>query len=325
MKFIITIDTEEDNWGRFADSKLTTENIERIPYLQDIFDELSVIPTYLVTYPVATDKTSIKILRKILHGGRCELGTHCHPWNTPPFEEEENAKNSMLCNLPAKLQLTKLKNLHTVIKDNFGITPIIFRAGRWAFNEVVLGNLYHLGYRIDTSVTPFVDWSQSHGPDYTKFGCEPFFCSPGDSINKDPNAQILELPTTIGFIPRSKIFTRFVNKLISRYNNQTEWKRFLTRIKLTEIIWLSPEESDSTRVTDLIENSITNGLKIFNMVFHSTSLLHGLTPFVKHKHEEEMFLGKIRKILLFMKDNGILSINPSDIIEDYLEAPALTL
>ena len=65
----------------------------------------------------------------------------------------------------------------------------------------------------------------------------------------------------------------------------------------------------------LIKNLIINGLEILNVVFHSTTLHHGLTPFVKYKYEEELFLDKIKKILLFMKNHGIISITPSDMIK----------
>ena len=41
----------------------TLNNIRRIPRLQDLFDKYGMLPTYLVTYPVASDEESVKILR----------------------------------------------------------------------------------------------------------------------------------------------------------------------------------------------------------------------------------------------------------------------
>ena len=121
MKFIVTIDTEEDNWDKYSRSDNPVENLKKIIPLQKIFDRYGVRPTYLISYPVATDPGCIEILKCILDQGRCEIGTHCHPWNTPPFDEEINEHNSMLSNLPESLVLQKLQSLHEVICQNFGV------------------------------------------------------------------------------------------------------------------------------------------------------------------------------------------------------------
>ena len=104
MKLIVTIDTEEDNWGSYNPTGNTVENIGYIRELQELFDKYDVKPTYLLTYPVATDDNSVSLLRGVMERGGCEIGTHCHPWNTPPFKEQTGPKNSMLCNLPSNLQ-----------------------------------------------------------------------------------------------------------------------------------------------------------------------------------------------------------------------------
>jgi hypothetical protein len=89
MNFIITIDTEEDDWGSFNTTGQSLRNIEQIPRLQSLFDEYKVRPTYVITYPVATDKTTLGILKRIAEDDKCEIGVHCHPWNTPPFMEKK--------------------------------------------------------------------------------------------------------------------------------------------------------------------------------------------------------------------------------------------
>ncbi|MGH7411514.1 MAG: polysaccharide deacetylase family protein, partial [Candidatus Methylomirabilis sp.] len=134
MKLVVTIDTEEDNWGNFAASRSSLGNIERIPALQELFDHFAVTPTYLITYPVATDERAVSVLRAILQRGRCEIGAHCHPWNTPPLEEQASGPNSMLCNLPGDLQYAKMKSLHETIRRHFGVAPLSFRSGRFGYN-----------------------------------------------------------------------------------------------------------------------------------------------------------------------------------------------
>lgn len=81
----ITIDTEEDEWGNFSNQDPQLRNIYNIPMLQDIFNKYNAVPTYLINYPVATSMDSVKILKNIYDEEKCEIGTHCHPWNTPPI------------------------------------------------------------------------------------------------------------------------------------------------------------------------------------------------------------------------------------------------
>jgi len=188
MKLIITIDTEEDGWEDYNPTGNTVSNISQIPLLQELFDEFNVKPTYLITHPVATDEKAVSILKGIMETGRCEIGSHCHPWNTPPFEEDNNGKNSMLCNLPSELQYKKMSSLHNTITENFGIEPVSFRSGRWGYGRDVAANLQRLGYRIDTSIIAYTDWTDSHGPDFSEIPPEPFRFSIEDIYRESPTA-----------------------------------------------------------------------------------------------------------------------------------------
>ncbi|NGZ99290.1 MAG: hypothetical protein CV089_24810, partial [Nitrospira sp. WS110] len=131
MKLVVTVDVEEDQWGITPPRYATVHNVRRLPTLQRLLNEFGIIPTYLLTYPVAMDQHAVAILREIMEGGGCEIGMHCHPWNTPPYEESLNKHNSMLCNLPRTLQFEKLQRLHEAIQNRFDMTPIAFRSGRW--------------------------------------------------------------------------------------------------------------------------------------------------------------------------------------------------
>ena len=114
MKLVVTVDVEEDQWGIIPPHYATVQNVYRLPWLQKLLHEFGIIPTYLLTHPVVSDPRAVAILREIMEGGGCEIGMHCHPWNTPPYEESLNKRNSMLCNLPRALQFEKLQRLHTL-------------------------------------------------------------------------------------------------------------------------------------------------------------------------------------------------------------------
>jgi hypothetical protein len=56
-----------------------------------------------------------------------------------------------------------MENLHKAFVARFGVTPVSFRAGRWAFGPAVARSIQDLGYRVDSSVIPLVDWSVYEG------------------------------------------------------------------------------------------------------------------------------------------------------------------
>src|SRR5262245_40580405 len=89
---LVGIDTEaDDQWSAAGREKNAVTNALRLPALQALFDGFGVRPTYLVTWEMATRKESAPVLRELLRGGRCEIGTHLHPWSSPPFRPEDRA------------------------------------------------------------------------------------------------------------------------------------------------------------------------------------------------------------------------------------------
>ncbi len=127
-----------------------------------------------MSYPVATDEKSISFLREILGRNRCEIGLHCHLWNTPPFEEEIIIRNSMLCNLPYEILQNKIKTLHEAIIEAFKLVPTCFRAGRWGFGAMVALCIHKFGYRVDNSVIRFFQGTDYEGPDFREANNSPY-------------------------------------------------------------------------------------------------------------------------------------------------------
>ena len=316
MKLVITIDTEEDNWGDFIPQGYSLENITKIPRLQALFDEFEVTPTYLITYPVATDERSISILKPILDDDRCEIGSHCHPWNTPPFEEETIVQNSMLCNLPSDLQNMKLGFLDRAIMENFGIEPISFRAGRWGYSDSVAKNLFKHGYKIDTSISAYTDWTNWFGPDFSNISPRSFRFSCENIFETISGGQMLEIPATVGYLQKNFTFCNNLLTIIRR----TPLKYIgligiLNRLHLVNKAWLNPENSDSKTMIALAKRMMKNQYRIINMMFHSSTLKPGLTPFIKTGEDGKRFIKNIREFLVFTRDNGIESIKISDALK----------
>ncbi|MFC1639657.1 hypothetical protein ACFL3B_02720, partial [Gemmatimonadota bacterium] len=276
---------------------------------QKLFDQYGVRPTYLVTYPVATTQSSVELLKAFLKDGKCEIGAHCHPWNTPPFEEEINVFNSMLCNLSEALIQRKLSVLHEAISESFSIVPESFRAGRWAFSPAVARVLHRLSYRVDSSVTPFIDWSVHHGPDYSRFPFNSYRFLPDDIATPNDNGALLEVPVSIGFLQGN--FDR-CHKYATHIERHA-WKRLrlagiLNRLGLLNKVLLSPEQTDLKKMIKLAERLRKMHKPYLNMFFHSSNLTAGLTPFVRTRSDETGFLKKIECFLAYCSDNGIESM-----------------
>jgi len=318
MKLIVTIDTEEDNWGCFTPDGHTVENIERIPELQDLLDQFEVKPTYMMTYPVVSDDRAASILKAIFDKGNCEIGTHCHPWNTPPFQEETNERNSMLCNLPAELQYEKIKFLHETIRQRFGMNPISFRSGRWGYGPEVAKHIYELGYKIDSSITPYVDWTHDHGPDFSDISPRPFKFSYEDIYRHAPDGPLVEIPVTVGYFQSNFALCNRISKVLTKKPlDRLVLHKILNKLNLLNRVWLSPEVADAKSMIRLARRMMANDYQLINLFFHTPALKRGLSPFVRTKDDEVKFLERIRDFLIFARDAGIRSIMLSEALSLY--------
>jgi hypothetical protein len=224
-------------------------------------------------------------------------------------------RNSMLCNLPNDLQYRKIKSLHNVIIENFGIESVSFRAGRYGYNQEVAKNLSRLGYRVDTSITPFLDWSNYYGPDFSENhpGAYRFSCD--NVFQEDPDGPMVEVPVTIGFAQENfSRCNRILRNLRGNHISKLKLIGIMYRLHLLNQIWLSPESSDSKEMIKLTQMMVKKNYAILNMTFHSPSLIEGLSPFVKTKEGERKFVKRIKNFLAFTHDVGMVSIKLSETI-----------
>lgn len=326
MHLIITVDTEEDNWLGFQGGQATTRNAERMVSLQGLFDEFRVRPTYLLTQAMASDPAAAGFLREVQADGRCEIGAHCHPWNTPPIREAPSAANSMLCNLPPALQYEKMRNLTEHIAECCGVRPVSFRAGRWAYSQEVGLNLVRLGYRVDSSITPHYDWSSGHGADFTSFALEPYWRTLRDVYADAPAEPLVEIPTTIGYLQRNfRRAARVHRRLLRQPFPRLKVNGLLYRLGLLNRVWLCPELYSAGEMIKLTEVLRERGFPVVNLMFHSPTLVAGLTPFVRSVAEERAFIGRIRAYLEYSATAGLESLTLTESATELTKngAPAL--
>jgi hypothetical protein len=324
VELVVTIDAEEDQWGVTPSGTPSVTNIQEVPALQLLLNDYHVVPTYLLTYPVANDEKAAAVFRDLLDTGQCEIGMHCHPWNTPPYEETMNRHNSMLCNLPRALQMEKLRRLHEVIQRRFDRGPLAFRSGRWGFGREAAGILAGLGCRIDTSITPYTSWAASGGPDFSSYSPHAFSFSCGDISKYDPDGDMLEVPVTIGYVGGSFARCHRLHKRLTqppfRYLRVAG---ILARLGFLRSVWLSPERETPARLIRLLRQSRREGCRIINLFFHSPSLQAGCTPFVRTLNEKHRLIRSLSVIFEFCQDSGIKRVPLSKAAQDIFEEGSL--
>jgi hypothetical protein len=178
----------------------------------------------------------------------------------------------------------------------------------------VARNIVRLGYLVDTSVTPFVNWKHQHGPDFSAW--EPFLSRYplGGNGSGESGTMLTEMPATIGFlqrdIRRAGRFDRFLRKSIV---GRMGIIGLLDKVRLLNKVWLSPEVSTASEMIRLTSACREVGCRYVNMTFHSPSLVGGLTPFVRTGGDERMFIRRVEEYLRFVRDEKIGSTLLSEV------------
>lgn len=295
---IVTIDTEEEGrWsGSYRRYGNTVENIRHVGPFQALCDEFGVRPTYLIDAPVADDDRSAEFFRGLQEDQRCEVGTHIHPWCNPPFDEEINRRNTYLCNLPEPLQRAKLTWLTERIEQRIGRRPTSFRAGRYGLDIVGARILGDLGYRVDSSVIPFTSYAAEDGPDFSHAPHTPYFAAGSDLCVPQSAGILLEVPASIGFSRVDFERTHALQMTVSK-----SWLRhfraegILDRLGLAHRIKFSPEQADATDMIRLADNYLARRAPAMVMMFHSSSLMPGSSPYVRSPADLDRFLDRMRR------------------------------
>jgi len=301
----VTVDTEEDNWGDYACRRPTVTNLRRLPTLQDMCQRHGAIPTYLVNWPAVTNPDGRAILRELVLQGGSEIGAHCHPWNTPPVSEDIGPRNSLLSNLAGGLVAAKLATLHRAIGESLAVEPVTFRAGRWGLGPEVTSALAQLGYRVDTSVTPFIDWSAEAGPDFSRAPSWAYRFDPVAPLIPTNSGSMMEIPATVGFWQANQArAARWDRWARTRAPRSLHAVGLLDRLGAVNRRWLSPEVSRAGDMIRLARRLVEVGISHLNVSFHSVTLEPGRTPFVRTDADRVRFLGELETFLAFAREAG---------------------
>jgi hypothetical protein len=304
-RLLVTVDTEEDQWGPEVKGQPSVENIRALPRLHRLLRELGVRPTYFVSFQVATNPSSASLLRELAGDDGVELGAHLHPWNTPPYGLAIRGRDSMLKNLSVSAQAPMLAVLTDAVAELSQALPNSFRAGRLGLGPTTAEALVAARYRIDSSVAPYLDLSSlDDGPNYIGASVSPYRIGAGSDVRvADPCGALLEIPLSVGFNRHPfRQGQRVLGGLDSLGPLGRPIKGLLARSGLLRKILLSPEFDGPEDMLRLARSLIQERVPHLNLFLHSSSLVPGLTPFARTSRDVDRLLRSIRVVVEGLRD-----------------------
>ncbi|MGB0757164.1 MAG: hypothetical protein ACPGO5_01785 [Patescibacteria group bacterium] len=312
MKLIITVDTEADNQWKNPDVFFYT-NIKALPDFDKLCRKFDMVPTYLTTYDVLDDTESARIIKE-LHLRGSEVGSHLHSWSTPPVPTDASSY-IFSSELDTKTLNAQIEELTKKVLDVTDSSPTSFRGGRWSFTNEIGNKLAELGYIVDSSVTPGVNWQRiitkgnvSAAPNYELYPVEPdmLYFSGG---------KLLEVPMTIiqrSFMHRLHGLPRVIHNLpdkakkIRQYITKPRWLRIFPETTAKDLIFVYTK---------------AKALRLPAIVFmiHSSELIKGGSPYTKTDAQVAHMYSVLEDFLAFASSDGAEGITLSDFAKQYTQ------
>ncbi len=292
-RLIAVVDTEEEfDWSKpFSREATSVHHMRHIGRLQEVYDCFTIRPVYVVDYPVASQRDGWGPLCQLLEEGRASIGAHLHPWVTPPHKEELSARNSYHGNLKKELERVKLLNLTEQIEESFGVRPTVFRAGRYGIGPNTFALLSELGYKVDLSPAPPLNFSAEGGPDFSCVQPEPF---------QDPATGLLVIPGTgafLGWWPGDAAAIH--HWATTSWRNRLHANTVFYRSGALRRLWLSPESFSPSEMISLTRSLLKRGVRLFVISLHSPVIMPGATPFAGTDQEVSDLLKRLSDFFEF--------------------------
>ncbi|MFH1614696.1 MAG: hypothetical protein ABIG61_06405 [Planctomycetota bacterium] len=286
--FCVTIDTEPDcdtRWRRSAPLSFDSVLIGIAAILRPVWRRLDIMPVYFVSPEVLDSDACCRVLREEIAFG-AEIGAHLHSEYIEPARKYKIVDGTGSTEFPcyahdSETEFAKIRNLTELIENKLGIKPVSYRAARYGADLDTIKSLEKLGYKVDSSVTPCINWSPMGGPDHSQAPDQPYFVSP-DNYYAAGSSSVLEIPITI-----------WKKRFRFPANN---WLLFK---------WLRPTHMTVIEMKRLVQRFIVHYENpVLNMMFHSMEIIPGRTPFVRTYLEQKMYLRRLERIIEHLRKNS---------------------
>ena len=299
----VSIDTECDKgpaWRSRRPLSFEGVHVGIVERLQPLFASFGAKPTYLVSAEVFRDERATEELRKL--DGSCELGTHLHGEYAEPGAWLPEVTLDFQRDYDADLEKRKLTSLTDQFIRAFEFQPVSFRAGRFGIGHRTIGFLEELGYSVESSVTPYVDWSSAGSPGLSFAGAptQPYHPDPADPA-RPGESGVLEIPITI----RPRL-----------------WRRLPGIGKPLEARWLRPTWMTAEALAELVEDEIADARRaapgrpvILHAMLHATEVVPAMTPYAPFEADARRILDRVRALLELAQREAIAVVGLGDVPE----------
>jgi len=321
---IITIDVEPDDaWTNHLNPSV--RNVHELLRLHEVLKRCGARATLLVTQRVIDDAACRETLKRLVAEGGAEVGTHLHPWETPPFDASQ--MDTRYATFPHELAAyefeAKLAHLTESISRHFD-RPRSYRAGRWGFAAAHVGILEHLGYAADTSVIPRVDWRDTigipasdggrGGADY-RFAPRAIYRPSYEDVCEPGTARLTELPVSVEF-------TRPVPAWMDRNFGRlpTAVHRVLRKMEWVRPVWATPAEEPLDRLLTLVDRAMAERRELFNIAFHSSELMLDGSPTSRTVDDVDGMFDRLEQVLTKLRGHGCRFTTMHDAAMGWMDA-----
>ncbi len=312
---VFTIDTEpDDQWMRALPNgslpPFTFANTRGLGRLRDFFRRHDAPVTWMTSYSVARDAESARLLRAAGAAGD-EIAGHLHGWETPPFAAFDRTSRPFIGEYAPAVRLAKHRSLLTAHEDAFGAQPVSYRAGRWGVDAIELQHLSELGYLIDSSVPPGIDFRdraglRQLGPDFRSYLKK-------DGLHPHRASALWEVPASIvpiGLLSDGAA-AMSIARAAARRNEGSSAARALSGalagLRLQRLVWIRPLKHPRAQLVQATGALLRRGVPLVNVMFHSSEAFVGTSPLSRRVEDVERLYGDLRAIIAEARAHGAVA------------------
>jgi hypothetical protein len=267
--------------------------------LHPLFAEYGAKPTYLLSPELLRHEESVQVMRG-LQG--CELGAHLHGEYAEPGAHEPDETTDFQRDYAPDVERKKLSHLTDLFRGAFDRAPRSFRAGRFGIGSSSIPILEDLGYAVESSVTPHMDWSDvgAKGLSFRGAPTQPYHPDRAHPERQGASA-IWEVPVTIRPAPLAGL--PFTSRLL-------------------EPRWLRPTKGSGEALVRVAREEIDEAAArapsrpvVLNAMLHNVEVVPWASPYARTEGEARAILGRLRALLNFARMEHIRVVGLADVPE----------
>ena len=293
---LVGIDTESDNqWTAAARAEPTFENLYALPTLHELFRRHGVqadVPDHVAR------RARRAIGRRPAGAAR---GRHVRDRRAPPRvgDAAVRARRRLHATRTRRRsrrrsstrKLSQLTERHRGRPSASG--PVSYRSGRFGFSA---GSRRRArASRVPRRVERGAAVLRAHkgGPDFADAPLRPYFLA-YDDATRPGTSQVLEVPVSCGL---SRRWPHALQVAWTRAPQPYTTKRYLRKLGVVRSMWLRPSYSSLDDMIALARRLAADGEPALNVIFHSSEIIVGGSPYNRTAAELDAFLDRLDRFL----------------------------